>query len=81
MMEIGTKSPTSFEQRCLILNAAAHSVRQRSIRGGEDIEGWRLSRLMRDACTDTQVKLAERKYGVWLQAASGKILRNCQPGI
>jgi hypothetical protein len=67
MMEINTKSPASFGQRCRILNIAAQAVRRRAIRGGDDLEGWRLSRLMRDAETDTQVNLAEREYDVWLQ--------------
>jgi hypothetical protein len=67
MMEINRKSPASFGQRCRILNIAAQAVRRRAIRGGGDLEGWRLSRLMRDAETDTQVNLAEREYDVWLQ--------------
>lgn len=67
MMEISTKAPASFGQRCRILNIAAQAVRRRAIRGGDDLEGWRLSRLMRDAETDTQVNLAEREYDVWLQ--------------
>ena len=68
MTEIGTKAPASFGQRCLALNTAAHAVRERATRRGGDLEGWHLSRLMRDACTDTQVNIAERRYGVWLQA-------------
>jgi hypothetical protein len=67
MVEISTKSPANFSQRCRILNIAAQAVRRRATREGSDLEGWRLSRLMRDAETDTQVNLAERKYDVWLQ--------------
>lgn len=66
-MKISTKPPASFDQRCRTLNAAAHAVRQRATRDGGDLEGWRLSRLMRDADTDTQVSAAECKYDVWLQ--------------
>ena len=66
MMEISAKSPASFSERCFTLNVAAHAVRQRATRDGGDIEGWRLSRLMRDAETDTQV-VAEQSYNVWLQ--------------
>jgi hypothetical protein len=68
MMEISTKLPASFGQRCRTLSFAAYAVRQRATRDGGDIEGWRLSRLMRDAETDTQVNVAELKYSVWLQA-------------
>jgi hypothetical protein len=68
MMEISTKSPASFGQRCLALNAASHAVRQRATGGADDLEGWLLSRLMRDASTDGEVNIAERKYGVWLQS-------------
>jgi len=67
MMEISTKSPASFGERCYTLSVAAHAVRQRATRDGRDIEGWRLSRRMRDAETDTQVNVAERQYNVWLQ--------------
>jgi len=56
-METCTKLPASFGQRCLALNAAAHSVRQRATRDGDDLDGWRLSRLMRDACTTTKLML------------------------
>jgi hypothetical protein len=68
MMEIATRSPASFGQRCRTLDAAAHTVRQQAIRKGSDLDGWRLARLMRDAGTDAQVNLAERKYGVWLRS-------------
>ena len=67
MMEINTKSPASFGQRCRALDNAAYAVRQRAIRRGDDLHGWRLSHLMRDASTDAQVNVAERKYGKWLQ--------------
>ena len=67
MMEISAKSPASFSERCFTLNVAAHAVRQRATRDGGDIEGWRLSRLMRDAETDAQVNVAEQGYNVWLQ--------------
>jgi hypothetical protein len=70
MVEISTKSPANFSQRCRILNIAAQAVRRRATREGSDLEGWRLSRLMRDAETDTQVNLAERKYDVWLQTVA-----------
>jgi hypothetical protein len=67
MMEISAKSTRSFGERCYALNVAAHAVRQRATRDGRDIEGWRLSRRMREAETDTQVNVAERQYNVWLQ--------------
>jgi hypothetical protein len=42
-------------------------VRQQATREGDDLEGWRLSRLMRDADTDALLNVAELKYGVWVQ--------------
>jgi|GEM_PF-4718805 len=67
MMEIRTKLPASFGQRCKALNVAAYAVRQRATRSDGDFNTWRLSRLMREADTDAQVNVAERKYNVWLQ--------------
>jgi hypothetical protein len=67
MMEIRTKLPASFGQRCQALNVAAYAVRQRATRSDGDLDTWRLSRLMREADTDAQVNVAERKYGIWLQ--------------
>jgi hypothetical protein len=61
------QSPASFSQRCRTLDAAAHAVRQQAVQRGSDLNGWRLSRLMRDADTDALVNIAELKYGVWLQ--------------
>jgi hypothetical protein len=67
MMDICAKLPASFRQRCHALNVAAYAVRQRATRPGGDLEAWRLSRLMREADTDAQVNVAERKYDNWLQ--------------
>jgi hypothetical protein len=74
MTKTGTKPRASFSQRCRTLNTAAHGVRQQATLDGDDFEGWRLSRLMRDAHNDTQVNIAELKYGVWLQANDGLFL-------
>jgi hypothetical protein len=49
MMQISTKSPTSFGQRCHALSVAAYVVRQQATRSGGDFNAWRLSRLMREA--------------------------------
>lgn len=73
MNELKTRSPRSFSERCHTLEVAAHVVRQRAVRRGDDLIGWRLARLMRDACTDTQVNDAERKYGAWRRACLGLI--------
>jgi hypothetical protein len=70
MMEMFKKSPASFGQRCMALNAASHAVRLRATGGTADLEGWLLSRLMRDASTDGEVNIAEQRYGVWLQTIS-----------
>lgn len=67
MMESGTQLQTNFSQRCFILSVAAQVVRERATRNGGDLEGWRLSRLMREAETDAQVNFAERKYRDWRQ--------------
>jgi hypothetical protein len=68
-MERNTETPACFGQRCHILNAAAHSVRERAIRQGNDLAGWRLSHLMRDADTAAQVYLGEQQYSAWLARA------------
>ena len=66
MMAIRTKLRASLGQRCQALNVASHAVRQQS-RSDGDLDMWLLSHLMRDAETNTQVNVAERKYGGWLQ--------------
>jgi hypothetical protein len=63
-----TKLPASFSQRCRSLSVAARAVRERAVRRGSDLEGWRLSRLMREASTDAQVNVAEREFSTWLRA-------------
>ena len=70
MIESNARSPANFDQRCHRLNTAAQVVRQRAIIRGTDIVGWRLSRLMRDANTDAEVNVAERKFAVWLHTIS-----------
>lgn len=62
------KLATSFSQRCRSLSVAARAVRERSVTRGYDLDGWRLSRLMREASTDAQVNVAERKFSAWLRA-------------
>ena len=39
----------------------------RPIRNGDSFEGWRLSRLMREAETEAQVNFAEQEYNDWRQ--------------
>lgn len=62
------KLPASFSQRCRSLSVAARTVRERAVMRGGDIDGWRLSRLMREADTDARVNVAERKFSAWLRA-------------
>jgi hypothetical protein len=62
------KLPASFSQRCRSLSVAARTVRERAVMRGSDLDGWRLSRLMREASTDEQVNVAEREFRAWLQA-------------
>jgi hypothetical protein len=68
MIKTSEKPIASFGQRCRTLNKAAYAVRQRVVRNGDDLEGWRLSRLMRDVDSDSQLNVAELQYGVWLQS-------------
>jgi hypothetical protein len=68
IVEIHGNSAASFSQRCHDLNIAALAVRERAVLRGYDLDGWRLSRLMRDASTDAQVNVAEHKFGAWLQS-------------
>ena len=68
MKEIDGKPPKSFGQRCHNLNVAAVVVRERAVMRGYDLDGWRLARLMRDASTDAQVNVAERKFNAWLRS-------------
>jgi hypothetical protein len=67
MMESSTRLPANVSQRCRILHVAAHVVRQHATRDGFDFEGWRLSRLMREAETEAQATFAEQKYNDWQQ--------------
>jgi hypothetical protein len=70
IIEISGKPAASFSQRCHSLNIAADVVRKRAVVRGCDLDGWRLARLMRDASTDAQVNVAERKLAAWLQGNS-----------
>jgi hypothetical protein len=67
MRVINGKRAASFRQRCHDLNIAAVAVRERAVMRGCDLDGWRLAGLMRDASTDAQVNVAERKFDAWLQ--------------
>ena len=73
--------PASFSQRCRSLSLAARAVRQRAVMRGGDLDGWRLSRLMREADTDAQVNVAERKFSAWLRAnpLKGTVRENGAP--
>ena len=62
------KLPASFSQRCRSLSVAARAVRERAVVRGYDLDGWRLSRLMREANTDAQVNVAELEFSAWLRA-------------
>jgi hypothetical protein len=47
------------------LEKLAHGVRQLAINRPDDVEGWRIARLLRDAVTPAQADEAERQLGVW----------------
>jgi hypothetical protein len=64
-----TAHVNSLKRRRRILAEDAYVVRQRAIRRGNDLEGWHLSRLMRDAATPFEVTAAERQYRRWLGAS------------
>jgi hypothetical protein len=67
MKHVTTKSPMGVRQHRL--NIASHTVRIEAVTRGYDLDGWRLSHLMRDAKTHQQIDFAERGYGMWLQTA------------
>ncbi|WP_299805742.1 hypothetical protein [Tardiphaga sp.] len=50
------------------LNRLAPQVRQIALNRPDDIEGWRISRLLRDATTPAEADEAERQFRVWEQA-------------
>lgn len=64
-----------YGKRLLDLKDAAYNVRQRAISTGGDLEGWRLSRLMRDARSLPQANAAEHRFGVWLLTHSRAVDR------
>lgn len=47
------------------LRRLAHQVRQVAINYPDDIEGWRVSRLLRDASTPVEADEAERQLKRW----------------
>jgi hypothetical protein len=47
------------------LSKLAHQVRQVAINRPGDLEGWRVSRLLRDASTPAQADEAERQFRIW----------------
>ena len=54
--------------RLLRLGKLAQEVRQVAINRASDVEGWRVSRLLRDAKTPAQADDAERQFRTWEQA-------------
>ena len=50
------------------LSKRAYQVRQVSINRCDDLEGWRISRLLRDAATTAEADEAERQLGIWERA-------------
>jgi hypothetical protein len=59
--------------RLLRLCNLAQEVRQVAINRAGDLEGWRVSRLLRDASTPAQADEAERQFRIWELALSGDI--------
>jgi hypothetical protein len=47
------------------LHGRAYQLRQVSIEPAGDLDGWRVSRLLRDAMTLAQADEAERQLGIW----------------
>lgn len=47
------------------LHGLAHQVRQVAIECPGDLDGWRVSRLLRDAMTPAQADEAERQLRIW----------------
>ena len=65
------KSEASFPDiasgRARKLQTSAYTLRQHAIDAGSDLEGWRLSRRMRDAASLREVNAVERELGHYLR--------------
>jgi hypothetical protein len=57
-------------RRLIALHRNAYHVRMFSLGAKGDLEGWQISRLMRDALTLPQINTAERRLKIWLQIRS-----------
>lgn len=55
------KQPARLER----LHVLARQMREAAIDRSEDLEGWRIARLLRDAETPAQADEAERQLHIW----------------
>jgi hypothetical protein len=55
------KQPARLER----LRVLALQIREAAIDRSEDLEGWRISRLLRDAETPAEADEAERQLHIW----------------
>jgi hypothetical protein len=62
-----TSQANTFGIRAQSLQSSAYALRQHVIKGGSDIEGWRLARRMREASSLHQFSAVERELGDYLQ--------------
>jgi hypothetical protein len=67
------------DARIAQLHREYYEVRQHSIGGGADIDGWRVARLMRDAQTPVQADDADRKLNAWIKKTHSNSRRTWRP--
>ena len=60
-MDHQLKRPVRFGR----LQAASHRVRQAAIERNDDLDGWQVSRLLRDVQTSAEADEAERRLLAW----------------
>ena len=57
--------------RKLVLSRLAHELRQSSLSKQDDMEGWKVARLLRDAVTSGDADEAERR---WMLLTNSQII-------
>jgi hypothetical protein len=60
-----------------LLHRRAGEVRHTALSHPGDLDGWRISRLMRDAATDAQADEAERQLRIWESSATSPACPMC----
>ena len=58
----------NFKGRIIEMQREYYDVRQYSIGNAQDVEGWHVSRLMRDARTASQLDEVDRRLRRWINS-------------